>query len=169
MAATKVRSSAKPAVLAVTSPAFQDSGDIPGRYAGVGENLSPALSWSTLPEGSASIAILCEDPDAPGGRPFSHWVLFNVPSSLPGIPEGIAPGPDPEGLRGASQGVNDFGRVGYDGPAPPRGHGPHRYRFEVYALDERLDLPSGVDASAVHQRMKAHVVGKGVLVGRYSR
>ncbi len=169
MAGTRVRSSQKPAVLAVTSPAFQDATDIPARYAGIGENISPALSWSTLPEDCASIAILCEDPDAPGTRAFSHWVLFNVPPTLPGVQEGIEPGPNPPELQGASQGVNDFGRVGYDGPAPPRGHGPHRYRFEIYALDERLNLPSGVTALAVRPVMKTHVLGKGVLVGLYSR
>ncbi len=169
MAGTKVRRPGQAAVVAVTSPAFQDATDIPGRYSGIGENISPALSWSTLPEDCASIAILCEDPDAPGDRPFSHWVLFNVPSALQKIPEGISRGPNPPELQGASQGVNSFGLVGYDGPAPPRGDGPHRYRFEVYALDERLNLPSGVTAVAVRQLMKAHVLAKGVLVGLYSR
>src|ERR1043165_3520987 len=98
MAGTKVRSS-KPAVLAVTSSAFQDATDIPSRYSALGENISPALSWSTLPEDCASIAILCEDPDAPGGRSFVHWALFNLPSTFPGVPEGIAPGPNPPALQ----------------------------------------------------------------------
>src|SRR5262249_28742525 len=105
------------------------------RYARGGSNLSPALSWSALPENTASLALICEDPDAPGPEPFTHWVLFNVPPDLGGLPEGVAQGPNPGRIPGAGQGLNDFGNVGYDGPAPPRGDGIHRYQFQIFALD----------------------------------
>jgi len=168
MPGTRIRGSRKAAVIAVTSPAFQDGADIPGRYAKAGDNVSPALSWSALPENTASIAVLCEDPDA-GVEAFTHWVLFNVPPALPGVPEGLSRMAAPAELPGAAQGGNDFGRVGYDGPAPPPGDGPHRYQFQVYALDEMLDLAPGVTALAVRQAAKGRIVGKGVLVGLYSR
>ena len=159
----------KSAVIAITSPAFADNRDIPARYAAVGENVPPALSWSALPENTQSLALICEDPDAPTPEPFLHWLLFNVAATTPGIPEGVARTEMPPQLPGASQGVNSFGNVGYDGPAPPRGHGIHRYQFQLFALDETLHLPSGVTAQAVRQAMTGHVLGKGVLVGLFSR
>ncbi len=171
MPGTRVRRSRSvrsPAVIGVTSAAFQDNGDIPSRYSRAGGNISPALSWSALPKKTASLALICEDPDAPGHDPFTHWVLYNVPPNLQGLPEGVAQGAQPEAIPGAEQGRNDFGNVGYDGPAPPRGDGIHRYQFQIYALDEMLPLSPGVTAEAVWQAIKDHVLGKGVLVGVYS-
>src|SRR5437870_4070330 len=162
------RQSRKPAVIAVTSSAFQDSTDMPARYSRSGGNVSPALSWSALPQNTASVALICEDPDAPGPDPFIHWVLYNIPPTLAGIPESISRAPLPAELPGAAQGVNHFENVGYDGPAPPSGDGIHRYQFQVLALDEMLNLPPGVTALAVRQMMKDHVLGKGVLVGLFS-
>jgi hypothetical protein len=169
MPGTRIRPSRKFAVIGVTSSAFPDGGTIPVRYTGDGDNLSPALSWSTLPEGTASIAILCEDPDAPGTEAFSHWVAFNLPPSLTGLPERVARSANPPELRGGAHGVNHFGGVGYDGPKPPRGDGPHRYQFQVYALDEKLSLPPGASAQALRKVTKGHILGKGVLVGLFSR
>ena len=163
------RPSAPPAVIAVTSPAFQDSVDIPARTTRAGGNVSPALSWSTLPEGTASIVILVDDPDAPGRTPFSHWVLFNVRPASPGIPEGLGREPLPSEVPGAAQGENGFGALGYDGPAPPPGRGVHRYQFQVFALDETLPLPPGVTGAAVRRRMQGHVLGQGTLVGLFGR
>lgn len=170
MPGTRIRYSLKkPVPLAVTSPAFQDGGRIPDRFARGGENVSPALHWSRLPEKTASVALICEDPDAPTPSPFIHWVIFNIPASIPGLPEGVPHGPLPPDPGGASQGVNDFDGVGYDGPAPPRGHGPHRYRFQIHALDAVLSAPPGLSALALRQAMEGHVLGKGVLVGTFSR
>ena len=172
MPGTRIRRSAplkKPVPLAVTSPAFQDGERIPTRYARQGANRSPALNWSQLPMDTASIVMICEDPDAPQPDPFTHWVIFNIAPTLPGIPEGISQLPQPAEVSGAGQGVNDFDHVGYDGPAPPPGHGVHRYRFQIYALDAVLNLPPGVSKLAVRQAMDGHVLGKGVLSGTFSR
>jgi Raf kinase inhibitor-like YbhB/YbcL family protein len=159
----------RPVELAITSPAFQDSERIPDVYAMDGGNVSPALYWSRLPEGTAAVAIICEDPDAPGREAFTHWVLFNIPPSLPGVPEGIPKEDKPSEVAGAEQGVNDFGNVGYDGPAPPPGRGVHRYQFQLYALDEMLSLPPEVTKLALQWTMEGHILGKGVLRGLYSR
>jgi Raf kinase inhibitor-like YbhB/YbcL family protein len=171
MPGTRIRRSRgvkAPAVIGVTSPAFQDSSDIPSRYSRAGGNISPALSWSALPKKTASVALICEDPDAPGHEPFTHWVLFNVPPNAAGLPEGVAQGAHAGGLPGAGQGVNDFGNVGYDGPAPPRGDGIHRYQFQIYALDDTLPLSPGATAGDLWEAMKDHILGKGVLVGVFS-
>lgn len=170
MPGTRIRrSTGKPVTLALTSPAFQDGERIPDRHARGGRNLSPALHWSELPEGTASVALICEDPDAPTLKPFVHWLIFNLPPSLPGLPEGVQQKPAPADLDGAAQGVNDFDGVGYDGPAPPAGGGPHRYRFQLFALDTVLTLPSGVSALSLRRALEGHVLGKGVLAGTFSR
>jgi Raf kinase inhibitor-like YbhB/YbcL family protein len=169
MPGTRVRRSPGTVTLAVTTPAFQDGERIPDRCARGGRNLSPALNWSELPDETASVALICEDPDAPTLKPFVHWVIFNLSPSLPGLPEGVPHGPAPDGLAGAAQGVNDFDGVGYDGPAPPAGTGPHRYRFQMFALSRKLGLPSGASASALRRAMDGHVIGKGVIAGIYSR
>src|SRR5687767_4170489 len=143
MPGTRIRHSRPPrrgrplsVTLGITSSGFQDGQAIPGRFATKGDNASPALSWSRLPEKTASLAVICEDPDAPRAEPFTHWVLFNIPPANPGVPEGVSKGSLPAQVPGAGQGLNDFGNVGYDGPEPPPGHGPHRYQFQVYALDK---------------------------------
>jgi len=172
MPGTRIRRSTplkKPVPLAVTSPAFQDGERIPDRYAKHGTNLSPTLHWSQLPIDTASIVLICEDPDAPQPDPFTHWVLFNIPPTLEGLPEGVTRVPQPPQVSGAGQGVNDFDDVGYDGPSPPPGHGLHRYRFQIHALDTMLNLPPGVSKLAVRQAMDGHILGKGVLSGTYSR
>ena len=172
MPGTRIRRTSplkKPAQLAVTSPAFQDGQRIPARYARQGGNVSPALNWSQLPVDTASIALICEDPDAPQPDPFTHWVIFNIQPTLAGIPEGISQLPQPGEVLGAGQGVNDFDHVGYDGPAPPAGHGLHRYRFQIHALDAVLQVPPGVSKLAVRQAMEGHVLAKGVLSGTFSR
>jgi Raf kinase inhibitor-like YbhB/YbcL family protein len=172
MPGTRIRRSTplkKPVSLAVTSPAFQDGQRIPDRYARGGVNVSPALHWSQLPVDTVSIALICEDPDAPQPDPFTHWVIFNIPPTVEGVPEGVSRVPQPGEVWGAAQGVNDFDDIGYDGPAPPHGHGLHRYRFQIHALDAMLNLPPGVSKMAVRQAMEGHILGKGVLSGTYSR
>ena len=111
--------------LRITSPAFIEGSRIPKKYTCDGDNVAPPLEWTGLPEGSKSIAVICEDPDAPSGT-FTHWVLYDVPASKHGLAEGAAIG---------KTGVNDFGQTGFGGPCPPRKDTAHHYHFHVYALD----------------------------------
>jgi Raf kinase inhibitor-like YbhB/YbcL family protein len=151
----------------VSSPGILDGDAIPHRFSADGGNFSPPLSWSNLPEGTASLVITCDDPTGPQGKPFFLWVLYNVPPFLSDIPEGLSKVPLCPEVPGAAQGVNDAGRVGYDGPAPPRGH-THQYEFLVHALDQVLDLPPGPPVSDVQRAMEGHVLGIGRLVGTFS-
>ena len=151
----------------VSSPGILDGDVIPHRFTAEGGNFSPALSWSHLPHGTASVAVTCDDPSGPQGRPFFLWVLFNVPPFLGDIPEGLSKVPLSPEVPGASQGVNDTGRIGYDGPAPPPGH-THTYEFLVHALDTVLDLPPGPRVKDVQRAMEGHVLGVGRLIGTFS-
>lgn len=148
-------------VLALRSPAFADHGVIPDRYTLEGANTSPPLDWSAPPEGTAELALLCEDPDAPGG-PFTHWVVVAIPPDAAGIPEGRLP-------KGAVAGRNDFGELGWSGPRPPVGDNPHRYVFRLSALDRPLGLSEGALAAEVQAAARDHVLARGTLVGRFAR
>jgi Raf kinase inhibitor-like YbhB/YbcL family protein len=151
--------------LELTSTAFPPKGTIPRQYTGDGTDRSPPLAWSEPPPGTLSLALVCDDPDAPRGT-WVHWVLFNLPAQARELEEGV---PATETLgNGAKQGRNDFGNLGYGGPAPPRGK-PHRYFFKLYALDVALDLPPGATKAHLLQAMKGHVLAEGQLVGSYGR
>jgi Raf kinase inhibitor-like YbhB/YbcL family protein len=139
-------------------------GSVPVRYTCDGEDVSPRVEWRGLPAGARSLALICYDPDAPRGT-FVHWVLYNVPPSLPGLPENLPKTGVVEGV--GLQGVNDFGRVGYGGPCPPSG--THRYVFLVLALDSELKLREGASAFDVLREALPHVIGYGEVVLRYSR
>jgi Raf kinase inhibitor-like YbhB/YbcL family protein len=145
----------------VTSPAFGNNATIPARYTCSGADVSPPIMWSGIPGGAQSVALSIIDPDAPG-KPFVHWVVFNVPTSTAELIEGAPP---PEG---SVQGRNDFGSNGYRGPCPPPG-APHHYHFTVYALDARLSLRSGAPESEFRQAIKGHVLGMGELIGTFRR
>jgi Raf kinase inhibitor-like YbhB/YbcL family protein len=135
-----------------------------------GGDLSPALSWSHPPEGTKSFALMVHDADAPtGGAGFWHWVVYNIPASTTGLPQGLAK--DGKGLpEGAKQVTTDFGVPGYGGPCPPKGDSAHRYNFTVYALNtEKLDLPPGATASLAGFFINAHALGKASLVATYGR
>jgi Raf kinase inhibitor-like YbhB/YbcL family protein len=149
----------------ITSSAFEDGGFIPARYTCEGEDLSPPLKWANVPGDSKSLAIICDDPDAPAGT-WVHWVIYDISPTLSELPEGIPPSqitPD-----GAKQGVNDFRRTGYGGPCPPPG-GPHRYFFKLYALDIEPGLPAGSSKADLLRVMEARVLGEGQLMGLYQR
>lgn len=151
-----------PADLDLRSAAFADGGLIPPRYTADGANVSPPLAWDPGPEGTRSYVLWVDDPDVPGGS-FTHWVLWNRPE--PYLPEAIPAGPTlPDGTR---QGKNSFGRVRYDGPAPPSG--THRYVFRVLALDTVLDVPPGADLTAVLAASVGHVLARGERTGLYAR
>ena len=145
----------------VTSPAFSNNAAIPARYTCSGADVSPPIRWSGIPDGAQSVALTVIDPDAPG-KPFVHWVIFNLPASSSDLPEASAP---PEG---SMQGRNDFGSNGYRGPCPPPG-APHHYHFKIYALDTKLSLGSGASESAFEDAIKGHVLGMGELVGTFRR
>jgi hypothetical protein len=151
--------------LDVESPAFQQGEPIPMRYTCDGQDVSPPLRWSGVPETAVTLAVLAEDPDAPHGL-WVHWVLYGLEASRSGLPEGV---PTREAvLDGALQGRNDFKKIGYGGPCPPAGQ-RHRYFFRVYALDERPDLGASASRSDLLSAMEGHVVAEGHLMGTYRR
>jgi Raf kinase inhibitor-like YbhB/YbcL family protein len=145
----------------LTSPAFEDSQPIPDRHAKDGGNVSPPLLWSDPPAGTRSFALVVEDPDAPSGT-FRHWLLYNIPADYRALDEGAD-------VSTFGRGVNDFGRSDYDGPRPPKGHGAHRYRFRLAALDtERLtDVPEDAHIATVWNRVAPHVIEEAQLIGTY--
>jgi len=152
--------------LRLTSSAFSDGARIPLRHSCEGEDLSPPLSWSGPPPDCRSFAILCEDPDAPGGT-WRHWAIFDIPAAATGLAEGIAVA---ERVGPYRQGMNDFRRTGYGGPCPPRGHGPHRYNFRLLALDvDRLELPAKPGFEAIVATARRHALAEAVLTGTYAR
>jgi Raf kinase inhibitor-like YbhB/YbcL family protein len=149
----------------LTSTAFREGAAVPKAYTGDSKDASPPLEWGTPPEGTRSFALVADDPDAPRGT-WVHWVLYNLPADTRRLDEGI---PAQKTLaNGAKQGTNDFGKIGYGGPAPPRGK-PHRYFFKLYALDTLLDLQSGTSKDQLLAAMKGHILAEGQLMGTYSR
>ncbi len=148
----------------ITSTAFDEGGMIPAKYTCDGPNISPPLAWSSVPENTVSIALICDDPDAPMGT-WVHWVLFNLPPETKELPEDLPPKEIVS--NGAKQGKNDSRRIGYSGPCPPGG--THRYYFKIYALDTKLDLEPGVVKKELVKAMGGHILGEGQLMGRYQR
>ncbi len=148
----------------ITSSAFQDGGLIPAKYTCDGADVSPPLQWDTVPEGAKSIALICDDPDAPMGT-FVHWVIFSLPAETRQLAEKVPA--DKTLPSGARQGTSDFGRVGYGGPCPPSG--THRYFFKIYALDAKVDLPAGARKSDLLKAMQGHILAQGQLIGKYKR
>jgi Raf kinase inhibitor-like YbhB/YbcL family protein len=144
--------------LKLESPAFKHHEKIPERHTGDGEDVSPELQWSGVPDGTKSFAIVVHDPDAPLVDGFTHWVAYGIAGDQTGLPEG---GGD------ATAGRNSFGNTGYGGPAPPPGHGTHHYYFWVYALDEDVELEPGLDRRALLDRIEDHVIEPARLVGTY--
>jgi Raf kinase inhibitor-like YbhB/YbcL family protein len=147
--------------LVVESSVFKAGGSIPEKYTCDGDDVSPPLSWSAGPAGTAAYALIMDDPDAPMGT-WVHWVAWNLPgTSLPaGVPK------EARHADGTRQGHSSWKRAGYGGPCPPSG--THRYVFRVYALDARLDLPDATDKAALLGAIEGHVLAQGELVGRYT-
>jgi Raf kinase inhibitor-like YbhB/YbcL family protein len=149
----------------LTSPEFADGGQIPRRFTCDGGDRSPALAWSEAPEGTAGFAVLCDDPDAPRGT-FRHWAAWEIPAHWRALAEGYGEEPAQQGVR---QAVNDFGRPGYGGPCPPRGHGPHRYVFRLLALSGPIEPPAGARCADVETLAKPLTLAEARLVGGYGR
>ena len=150
--------------LQITSSAFLEAGVIPKHYTCDGKDVSPDLSWTGVPQDTKSLALICDDPDAPVGT-WVHWVLFNIPGAEKGIPSEVAP--EPTLPNGATHGINDFRKLGYGGPCPPGG--THRYFFKLYALDTDLSLGSGATKSQVEDAMQGHILAQAQLMGTYKR
>lgn len=149
----------------VSSSAFDDGAAIPGKYTGDGADVSPALSWTEPPEGTKGFVLICDDPDAPM-RTWVHWVLYDLPPETRELPEAV---PAENTTReGAKQGINDFRKIGYGGPAPPPGK-PHRYFFKLYAVDQMTGLEPGATKRKVLRAIKGHVLAETQVIGTYSR
>lgn len=152
--------------MVVTSSAFKDGERMPDRYTCIGENVSPDIAWSNVPDKAKTIAMVCDDPDAPTGT-WVHWVIFNIPAGVQRIPEAV---PHQEKLSdGSIQGINSFGKTGFGGACPPKGHGRHHYFFKVYALDRDLDLDVAATKQDLETAMIGHVLATGELMGIFSR
>ncbi len=151
--------------MTLTSSVFREGEAIPKKYTCDGEDVSPALAWSGVPNGTKSIALICDDPDAPSGT-WVHWVLWGLPPEATSLPEGVRAGTPLPG--GARQGLNSWRKIGYGGPCPPPGK-PHRYYFKLYALDAPLNPPGTADKAGLEAAMTGHILGQGQLMGRYGR
>jgi Raf kinase inhibitor-like YbhB/YbcL family protein len=151
--------------LTITSTAFASGAAIPAQYTCDGNDISPPLQWSGVPQGTQSLALILDDPDAPGGT-FVHWVLFSMPATTTGLAEGSAPGGALP--AGSVEGINDFGNLSYGGPCPPPGSN-HRYYFRLYALDTALTLAAGVSRNEVDQAMTGRILAQTELMGTYAR
>lgn len=146
--------------LAITSAAFDHGERLPDAYAAGGSDQSPPLSWTGVPDGTASFALVVHDPDAPVVSGFTHWVLYDIPAHVASIPEG--------GGSDFTSGVHSRGEAGWRPVSPPPGHGTHHYFFHLYALDEVLDLPEGLTAEDLVERIDPHVINQARIVGTYS-
>jgi hypothetical protein len=168
-AAVLLAADASTAGMRLESPAFRARQPIPARHTCDGEDLSPPLAWKNVPAGVRAFALFMEDPDAPAGT-WIHWVLYDLPGTAKGLPEGVrgdAPLPG-GGKQGASWGVRTFERAGYSGPCPPPGK-PHRYVFTLWALDSTLKLPPKATRAEVAKAMRGHVLARAELVGTCAR
>jgi len=147
----------------LTIAAFADGAPIPRLHTCEGADLSPAVEWTGEPSGTRSFALIVDDPDAPVGT-WNHWLLYDVPAGTHALPQGYKP------ARPVLCGTNDFGRTNYGGPCPPRGNGPHRYFFKLYALDvQSLKLSSGARRRDIDRAIHGHILGEAQYMGRYER
>ena len=149
----------------IVTTSFQKGADIPAKYTCKGPDLSPDLAWVAAPEGTKSLALIVDDPDAPAGT-WVHWITYNIPNSVAALREGMPR--DPELKDGTRQGKNDFGKIGYNGPCPPPGN-THRYYFRLYALNTTLDLPPGATRAALDKAMAGKVLAHVELMGKFKR
>jgi hypothetical protein len=145
----------------LTSAAFAPGAAIPKKHSGEGPDVSPPLAWTGLPAGAKELALICDDPDAPGKEPWVHWVLCRLAPTLAGLKEG--------NNGGGVEGMTDFGRPGWGGPMPPRGHGVHHYHFRIYALDRPLDVKAGITKNQLLAAMRGRILDQGELTGIYER
>lgn len=152
----------------LTSEAFESEAEIPAKYTADGVDVSPPLAWSGVPEGTRSLALVVEDPDAPDPkaprRIWVHWVLYDIPPSATGLAEGVKRSALPAGTR---EGQNDWKAIGYRGPAPPKGR--HRYFHKLYALDAELPGLKNPTKTELEKAMQGHILAQAELMGTYAR
>jgi hypothetical protein len=149
----------------ITSAAFREGSAIPQKYTCDSEDISPPLAWNGLPPNTKSLALIVDDPDAPVGT-WVHWLLYDMPAELAGLQEGLSKTSTVQGI--GAQGTNDFRKIGYGGPCPPKGK-PHRYFFRLYALDTPLNLKPEATRRELEKAMQGHILAQGQLMGTYSR
>ena len=150
----------------VTCPVQEADGRLPDRHSAYHDNISPPLTWSNVPD-VAAWAVIVEDPDAPREQPFVHWMIWNIPGSAHGLPEGVGNAAQPITPHDAIQGKNDMGGYGWFGPRPPAGHGLHRYYFQVFALDDRIPMDSDTPLKELLNALKGHTIAKGEMMATY--
>ena len=153
------------APLSISSPSFANGGEIPKKFSCDGPDVSPQLGWSEPPAGTAAFALLVDDPDAPAGN-WNHWTIWNIPASARSLPEGVSKSrrlPD-----GSQQGMNDFKKVGYNGPCPPANK-PHHYHFQLFAVDTKLNLTGDAGKPELATAMKGHVLAQAEWIGTFRR
>ena len=155
----------------LTSSVFDDDSRIPKRHTVDGTDVSPPLAWSDVPDGTAELALVVDDPDAPRAEPWVHWLLYGIPADCRALDEGLPRRERLDEPAGARQGRNSFSsnNLGYRGPAPPRGHGTHHYHFRLHALDRTLDVPPGADREKLEAALEGHVLATAELTGTYER
>ena len=151
--------------LALASSAFKPNATIPSLYTADGKDISPPLMWANLPDGTQSLVLVCDDPDALRGA-WVHWVVYNISPKLAGLRAGVVR--KEEIADQLKQGLNSWEKLGYNGPAPPPGQ-PHRYAFKLHALDVVLDLPGGAGCDRVMRAASGHILAKTSLTGTYGR
>lgn len=151
------------------SRAFRPSEIIPTEYTGEGVNVSPPLHWEDVPEGTKELALICEDPDAPGTEPFVHWIAYKIPPEVGSLPRALPRRSEIKSPLHLHQGENSYGKIGYGGPYPPKGRGRHHYHFKLYALDTELPVKTALDKDQLVEIMQGHVLDVSELVGIYER
>ncbi|MAC68625.1 MAG: YbhB/YbcL family Raf kinase inhibitor-like protein [Gammaproteobacteria bacterium] len=173
--ALQVNAQDAPETVTITSSAFDHHGMVPEVNSAYGDNVSIDLSWSDLPAGTQQLALICDDPEVVEigmmEQPFVHWVMYNIPASASGLPAGLPSDTELsiDGLEGAVNGLNGLRRPGYFGPRPPANGHLHAYHFRIYALDDELDLDSGLGKDELLAEMEGHVLATGMLMGHYER
>jgi Raf kinase inhibitor-like YbhB/YbcL family protein len=155
--------------LPIRSNAFENGSGIPSKYSADEAEISPPISWASVPEGVRSFVLIVEDPDAPTPNPFVHWLLYNIPSEVRDLPDDVRHEELAAAARGAMQGKNSNLKIGWAGMAPPKGDTPHHYHFQLFALDRMLPLEPGAGRTALIEAMREHVIVRGELVGTYAR
>jgi hypothetical protein len=155
-----------PGAMTLSSSSFDEGGMIPDHFAYNGRNVSPALRWSGVPNAARSLVLIVDDPDAMN---FTHWIVYNIPPSLNGLPAGLDAGHQVPRMPGVNQGTNDGpGNLGYYGPEPPPGE-THTYRFTLHALDTDINVGPGPDREKIDEMIRGHVIATVVLTGKYGR
>jgi Raf kinase inhibitor-like YbhB/YbcL family protein len=149
--------------LKLMTGAFAEGATIPKLHTGEGADLAPALEWTDAPAGTSSFALIVDDPDAPAGT-WNHWLLWDIPAETRNLAQGFRP------PQTAVSGKNDFGKPGYGGPMPPKGHGPHRYYFKLFALDvASLGLAAGARRADLDRALRGHILAQAQYMGRHER